>query len=163
MQRVMTIIFLFAMCNVHNLSAQKKKVKKLSKQERKLQKYQLLKQALLDTTFQFQTTEIKVPAVSRYNTGGGYLNIENNIIRVQELDWPEDSQSFTRIREEADLQKYTIVNAAKAKEITVHFDGRIRGSAYSFKIYHSLENGSELTMTKNGREKVIYKGKVRNL
>jgi len=144
------------------VSAQKKKGKRLTKHEKKIQKFELQKQAMIDTAFVFQTTHIKVPAISQHKTGG-YLNIEDNEIHIQEIDWVEADNSLSRIRNQADLEEYTIIKSIAPNVIAVQFRGLIKGVSYDFSIRNSLADGSELTLSIRGRQTVIYSGKVKPL
>jgi len=156
-----SIILLFAisLCSVHSITAQKKK--KLSKQEKRMKKFELQKQALIDSTFVFQTTEIVVPYFSQNRTGG-YLHIEDNIVRIQEIDWPKGNNILARIRDQTDLYDYQIVKSIPSNVI-VQFKAIIKGSIYNFSIVCSLEDGSKLTMSIEGGQKVIFKGKVKKI
>lgn len=154
-------IGLLFIINVQSASAQLRKSKKSKKQERLLQKFKTQKQALVDTSFAFQTKLISIPAVSQ-NTTGGYLNIENKTVRIQEFDWLDNTNTRTRIRDEGKLENYTL-NQTNSNSITVSFECRIKGVRYYFFIKHSLDDGSVLRLSKQKREMVTYTGNVRPL
>ncbi len=156
------VMGLLVILSVNSTSAQVGKSKKSKKQERLLQRFEAQKQALIDTSFAFQTKSIKIPAVSQ-NATGGYLNIENKTVRVQELDWLDNSNTRTRIRDEGALENFILVNQINKNSVTVRFECRIKGIRYYFFIKHSLDDGSELKVSKQNREAVTYTGNVRPL
>ncbi len=156
----MIVFCLISFMNVETLSGQRKNKKKGSKQERTLQKFELQKKALKDTSCIFQASKIKMPFVSIDRTGG-YLYIESNEVRIQELDWPEDNKSTTRINEIIRPLNYRVNTLLNSEIVTVSFEGKLGGINHYFTIEHRLNEGSELTIVKQARKTVKYSGRIK--
>ena len=151
---------LLCVFTMHTITAQKKS-RKESRQVKKLERYQLQKQALQDTVFFFETSEILKPYTSN-NWSGGYLNIVGNSLRIQELDWLETPSERIRWREITELNNYRLRFDESAQSTKVYFDCIVKGQPYYFTIAHGLDIPGELVIRNSKGKEVRYSGKVKN-
>ena len=151
-------IILLILLSFQSVDAQNKSKKK-SKKEKKIAQFQKLKKHAQDTAFVFQTKKILSPYIAN-NWSGGYLSIERQSIRIQELDWVDDLGNKIRLRELTELKNYLMIENNDEKDITVTFSCVLRGSSYIFTISYSIKKESILEI-KKGREVIRYSGKLK--
>ena len=135
------------------------KAKKKSKQEKKMERYEKQKQAIIDSNFVFITKKIVTPYVES-NWSGGYLNIERKFVRIQELDWVNSSGTKTRLNERAAIQNYRVLSNPNTSDLLIQFNTQIRARRYDISITFSAVNKHELVM-RSGNETVRYTGKFK--
>ena len=145
--------------SMHTITAQKKS-RKESRQAKKLERYQLQKQAMQDTVFFFVTSEILKPYTSN-NWSGGYLNIIGKSLRIQEMDWLENPKERVRWREITELNNYRLQTDETATRTKVSFDCIVKGQPYFFTITHGLDIPGELVIRNSRGKEVTYLGKVK--
>ena len=156
--RVALFIFL-SFTSIQVLSAQKGSGK-LSKKERKTERYFQLKEALADTSFLFVTREI-LSLSTGSSWSGGYLSIIGNTLRIQELDWEDNFGKKVRLREGTTLQDLQINTDDTTEAIIVQFNAAFNGHSYSFTITQGIESKSILELKKESGERVRYSGQFK--
>ncbi|MDT0539729.1 hypothetical protein [Croceitalea sp. P059] len=150
------IVFL-ALLSTTSLVSQKKK--KLTKQERKLLKFESQKQAVKDTSFAFYTNLIKSPFVSQ-NITGGILSVKKNEVFVDLIEWIELDGTKNKMSEIITLTNYSLVTVNQGV-FNVFFEAVLKGETHYFKLSQSLEDGPALEISDSKRRKVIYEGKIK--
>ena len=151
-------IILLILLSFQSVDAQNKSKKK-SKKEKKIAQFQKLKEHAQDTAFVFQTKKILSPYIAN-NWSGGYLSVERQSIRIQELDWVNAQGQKTRLKDGAKLSNYLVVADEVNYSFTVTFNCQINGSLYLFTFINSIKDGGNLKITR-GSESVSYSGKFK--
>lgn len=142
------------------VSSQKKKTKRPSKKERKLQKFELQKQAMIDTSFVIYTNRIRAPYVLTSSVTGGILRVEKNEVFIDEIDWVDERSSKVRIHEIGKPTNYTFIEDEENSK-RVSFEANVKGEIYFLNVMSSFEKGVELEIKNSKGRKVIYEGKIK--
>ncbi len=157
------LVLAVSLALVPALTAQSKS-KKQSRQERKaerqMERYVAQKQALRDTSYRFITKKFLYPYTST-NMTGGYLHVDGNSVRVQELDWVESTDIKTRILGQAPIQGYSISSNQATGQTVVNFRCQLKTKIYAFTIVHNRFSESELSVQATGGKTMRYSGEVR--
>jgi len=157
--RLALLIMLLSIAFIQLGNAQKNSRKK-SKEDRNVERYFKLKQKILDTSFIFQTKEIISPFTPN-SLSTGYLRIQGNSLRIQELDWVNNFGEKNRFREGTILKKFQMLTDDITKTIVVKFDCSIKGFSYFFTITYGIEIRGKLEIKKGIEETVKYSGRFR--
>ncbi|SFR52106.1 hypothetical protein SAMN04490243_2553 [Robiginitalea myxolifaciens] len=155
-----TIILIALTLGTMQVGLAQKKSKKKSKEERKTEQYQRYKQAMIDTTFFFQTEKIVLP-YTPYNGTGGYFAIEPSKVRIQEIDWVNATGDKSRIRTVGVLEGYQTRWNDQTRSLQADFSCVIKGERYLLQISFSIDSGGQIDIQK-GNEKMRFEGKIKS-
>lgn len=155
------MIYIFTMfCSIQLAHGQKKK--RLTKDERKLKQYELLTQAVRDTSFSFGTKEITMPFISSGMAGGGFLEIKNQQLQLHNVRWVVNETDVKNINDQVILSSYTYHIAQQPKISEVKFEGQVRETKYFFTINFGLGKRPTLTIINDQNHTVKYNGKMKH-
>ena len=163
MKLPIALLVIMSLAMAPTLQAQaksRKQIRQEKKAERELKKYLSGKQALQDTTFIFVTQEILFPYMS-YPMTGGYVALDGNSVRLNQMDWVESMDKTRRIIDQAPLLSYTAYYDKASGQTTVKFSCQLTTKMYVFTIVHNKDIPSELTVQLMGGKKMQYAGEVR--
>ena len=133
---------------------------KKSKQEKKIERYYKDRQAILDTSFFFQTLKITSPYLSA-NSTGGYLRINGNTLRIQEIDWVGRGNKKVRWRDQVELNNYHVFENDNEHYLEVRFGCQFKANQLFFIMKRPLNGPSELTIRMEKGKYVQYEGKLK--
>lgn len=153
----MVLIAMF--CSLQLAHGQKKK--RLTREERKLKHYELLSQAVRDTSFSFGTQEITMPFISSGMAGGGYIDIEDQMIRVNEILWVETQTDIKTLKDQIALKRYTYYIAQAPNTSEVKFEGQIQGTKYFFTVNFGVAGKPTMAIKNDKNHTVKYIGRMK--
>lgn len=153
-------LLLVALCMSSSAMAQNKPTRKQLKEQRKVEQFERHNTAVADTLFRFQTKKILLPYTDA-NWSGGYISLQGNSLRIQQLTWIDNLGKKSTLQEVTAMNSYRMETDPKQKQSAVVFDCVLRGQTYYFTITYGLEQQSTLVIQTAAGEKMIYSGRFK--
>ncbi len=152
----MTILLVFLGFGEESFAQQSSRAKK------KLQKYEDIRQSMIDTSFKFITKKVDLPRTPNRGTGG-LVFIENGRVDIWELLWLDRNEQPEQFGAKERIQQYVVSENQIQQKITVRFAANMRGATYYFEVEQTFGKQALLRVTEGNRFSLLYRGSIKPL